>query len=245
MLLQSHFLVTSCCVRNYPGGFARLCHRIYRVVRRANCASTAFRSTMSSLPRLPPPETPGSRLRARAPFLDSWVSEWALGYPIWRSYQPLPHAAAAALLRLFRGIAEPDAIFADFYYFLLIAFPVSVYIGARLLGLPPPAAGLAALLAFAPSANGDLHGYRVEFTGPRSQTGLYTQLFALHFMVLAVGMTARALDEGERRKRDCWRASCQLTAFRTSCSAMRRLLQRDCWPSPAPAASSPGGSYGW
>lgn len=136
------------------------------------------------------------------PFLDSWVSEWGLGYPIWRSYQPLPHVAAAALLRLFRGFAAPDAIFAAFFYFLLIAFPVSVYIGARLLGLPPPAAGLAALLAFAPSANGDLSRFGIGYGSQVWRgAGLFTQLFALHLMAIAVGVTARALDEGKRSQR--------------------------------------------
>src|SRR6266511_3213000 len=31
------------------------------------------------------------------PFLDPWVSEWSLGYPLWRSYQPLAHLLAALL----------------------------------------------------------------------------------------------------------------------------------------------------
>src|SRR5262245_31054761 len=29
------------------------------------------------------------------PLLDPWVSEWSLGYPLWLSYQPLPHLVAA------------------------------------------------------------------------------------------------------------------------------------------------------
>src|SRR5947209_5496073 len=28
------------------------------------------------------------------PFLDPWVSQWSLGFPLWRVYQPLPHLIA-------------------------------------------------------------------------------------------------------------------------------------------------------
>ncbi len=136
------------------------------------------------------------------PFLDPWVSEWSLGYPVWRSYQPLPHVAGAVALSLFRGLAAPASIFAAFYYFLLIAFPVSVYLGARLLGLSPPAAGLASLLVFAPASAGLLSGYDLGYASVVWRgIGLYTQLFALHFLVLSLGVTVRALDEGKRYQR--------------------------------------------
>lgn len=136
------------------------------------------------------------------PFLDAWVSEWDLGYPVWRSYQPLPHAAAALVLWLFRGFGDPAAIFAVLYYLLLVTFPMSVYLGARLLGLPPPAAGLAALLALAPSAAGDADLYGLGYGSVVWRgLGLYTQLFALHLMVISTGMCARALDTGERKQR--------------------------------------------
>ena len=45
------------------------------------------------------------------PFLDPWVSEWSLGYPVWLSYQPVPHLAAAGVLKLFHAFADPAAIF--------------------------------------------------------------------------------------------------------------------------------------
>src|SRR4051794_35936838 len=49
------------------------------------------------------------------PFLDMWVSEWGLGYPVWRSYQPLPHAVAAIVIGVFHAFGDP-AVFAAFYY---------------------------------------------------------------------------------------------------------------------------------
>src|SRR6476469_335085 len=32
------------------------------------------------------------------PFLDPWVAQWSLGFPLWRIYQPLPHLVAAAVM---------------------------------------------------------------------------------------------------------------------------------------------------
>lgn len=136
------------------------------------------------------------------PFLDPWVSEWSLGYPVWLSYQPLPHVVGAIALRVFHGFGDPAAIFAALFYLLIVTFPISVYIGARLLGLSPPAAGLAALLAFASSAIGMPGSYGLGYGSVVWRgSGLYTQLFALHLMVIAIGVSARALDTGKRNAR--------------------------------------------
>ncbi|MGA2589898.1 MAG: hypothetical protein ABSH32_08295 [Bryobacteraceae bacterium] len=136
------------------------------------------------------------------PFLNPWVSEWALGYPYWLSYQPLPHLVGAVVLRLFSAAGEPAAIFAAFFYLLIVTFPISVYAGARLLGLPPPAAGIAALLVFGPSAAGYPDTYGLGYGSVLwCGAGLYTQLFALHLMVIALGVGARALDTGRKTTR--------------------------------------------
>jgi hypothetical protein len=146
--------------------------------------------------------------------MDAWVSEWALGYPVWRVYQPLPHAAAAVALKVCRPLADPATIFATMYYLLLIAFPFSVYVGARFLGLPPPESGLAALLAFAASEPGEFGKYGLGYGALVWRgSGLYTQLFALHLMVIAIGVTARALDRGRRESRAVAAALLALTAL--------------------------------
>src|SRR5438445_12499146 len=40
----------------------------------------------------------GESLAHAEPFLDPWVSQWSLGFPLWRIYQPLPHLVAAAVI---------------------------------------------------------------------------------------------------------------------------------------------------
>jgi hypothetical protein len=138
----------------------------------------------------------------REPFLDAWVSEWDLGYPIWRTYQPLPHVVGAICIKLFQDVAVPAATFSLLYYLLLVTLPVSVYAGARMLGLSPPAAGLAALLTYAPSSAGDFDLYGLDYGSFLWRgLGLYTQLFAMHLLALAIGMGARAIERGDRRSR--------------------------------------------
>src|SRR5713226_9095602 len=39
----------------------------------------------------------GESIAHAEPFLDPWVSQWSLGFPLWRIYQPLPHLVAAAV----------------------------------------------------------------------------------------------------------------------------------------------------
>jgi uncharacterized membrane protein len=136
------------------------------------------------------------------PFLDPWVSEWALGYPVWRSYQPVGHVVAAAAIHIFRPVADPATTFAVLLYLLIATLPISIYVGARLFGLSPPASGLAALLIWAASADGDPGRYGISFGSVLWRgSGLYTQLFALHFLALSLGLVARALDFGGRKQR--------------------------------------------
>ena len=136
----------------------------------------------------------GASIAAGEPFLEPWVSEWSLGYPVWLSYQPLPHLVAAGVLAASRSAAPPDAVFAAFYYAVVVLLPASVFAGARLLGMTPPAAGLAALLFLAPAAP-PWGRYGLGYESLVWQgLGLYTQVFALHGLSLALGATARALD---------------------------------------------------
>jgi len=139
-------------------------------------------------------------LRHGEPFLDPWVSEWALGYPIWRSYQPLPHLMAALVLGATESFVSHATAFAWLQYILLVSWPASVYSGARLLGLRPVAAGLAALLVLTPSGAGELAGYGLGYGAfVWRGSGLFTQIVALHALVLTLGVVSRALETGKHR----------------------------------------------
>ena len=154
----------------------------------------------------------GESLAHREPFLDPWVSEWALGYPVWRSYQPLPHLLAAGVMRAAERFTSHAGAFAALQYVLLVTFPASVFAAARGLGFCPLAAGLAALLVLAPSGGGALGGYGLGYGSTTWRgIGLYSQLVALHVLAWSLALVARAVDEG--RGRALAGASLALTAL--------------------------------
>ena len=126
--------------------------------------------------------------------LDCWVSEWVLGYPLWRSYQPLPHLATFAL---WLGLIEKVAIstvYAWLVYLLLATFPLTCFLGARWLGASVLESGCVAaisgLLASSPSYGLELGSY--VWYGH----GVYTQLFAQWLLPLAIGRLWNAVRQG-------------------------------------------------
>ena len=137
----------------------------------------------------------GESIARGEPLLDPWVSQWALGYPLWRVYQPLPHLLGALVITLARPIASQAESFAALYYLLLVLLPVSVYVGARLLGFNPVAAGFASILILAPSETGDFSRYGLGFGAYVWRgSGLYSELVALNLLLPTLGLISRALD---------------------------------------------------
>jgi uncharacterized membrane protein len=141
----------------------------------------------------------GEALRAGEPFLDPWVSAWGFGFPVWRSYQPLPHLVAAAAVSP-AAPANRTAVFALLATIVTGLLPLSVYAGARFFGLSPPAAGVAALICLLPSGAGDFGRYGLSYgASVWLGSGLYTQQFALLLLPIALGLTRVALDSGRWR----------------------------------------------
>jgi hypothetical protein len=137
--------------------------------------------------------------RSGEPFLDPWVSSWGFGFPVWRSYQPLPHFVAALALSPVSP-ANRTAAFALLATLVTGLLPLAVYAGARIFGLSPPASGLAALLCLLPVGAGDLGRYGLSYgASVWLGSGLYTQQFALLLLPLAVGLARAALDSGRWR----------------------------------------------
>lgn len=138
--------------------------------------------------------------RRGEPFLDPWVSEWGLGYPVWRSYQVLPHVLAGGVLVLTERFADHATAFASLQYALLVLLPVTAYVGARLMGVGPPGAGIASLLIFSPASQGELGWVGLSYGATTWRgSGLFTQLVAVHMLLLCLGVTVRALDTGRAR----------------------------------------------
>jgi hypothetical protein len=133
-------------------------------------------------------------------FLDPWMSQWALGYPLWHFYQPLPHMIAGLWLTLTSHFASAPASFAVLYYLLMVALPASTYLGARLFGLDPIAAGFASILIISASEVGDLSRYGVAYGAyVRRGSGLYTQLMSYNLLMPALGLANYSLNTGRRK----------------------------------------------
>jgi len=123
--------------------------------------------------------------------LDCYVAQWSLGHPIPRTYQPLPALAVAATLQATGRSVDVATIFLAFELLLLFAWPLSMYAGARLLGIPRWTACAVAGLAPLVTTN-LLFGLELGSYIWRG-SGLNTQLWAQTVLPLAVGCGARAL----------------------------------------------------
>ncbi|MGH7926131.1 MAG: hypothetical protein ACREQH_16230 [Candidatus Binatus sp.] len=133
-------------------------------------------------------------------FLDPWMSQWAAGFPLWHFYQPLPHMVAGLWLMVTSRFASAPASFAVLYYLLMIVLPASTYVGARLFGLEPLAAGFAAALILGVSEIGDLSRYGLSYGAyVRRGSGLYTQLMSYDLLLPALGLANYSLTTGRRR----------------------------------------------
>jgi len=131
---------------------------------------------------------------AAHPALDFWMPEWSFGYPVLRDYQALAHwLAAGAHLLTFRHFSL-DVLFAFIRWALLAIFPLTAYLACRWLPMPRMTAAAVALLAPL-IASPNLYGIEYGSYIWRGN-GLYTQLVAMHFFVLAIGAGCRAIRQG-------------------------------------------------
>ena len=127
--------------------------------------------------------------------LDFWVPEWTFGYAVLRTYQPLGTLFLAGLYLLLGKSVPMVVLFAWVKFMLLVAFPITVFFSARMLGLTDGAAAAAAAIAPWVSTNG-LYGIEYGSYLWRG-SGLYSQLLASHLFLLTIGFAARAF-RGER-----------------------------------------------
>jgi hypothetical protein len=132
-----------------------------------------------------------ARIRAGHSPFDAWYPYLGLGSPQFLQYQTLSHIVTAAL-----SIVFGDATFRGANYLLLCTWPVSMYTGARLLGLDRWQAGTAALLSPALS---NVTGYGIEWSSFMwFGTGLWSMLWAIWLLPIALGLAWRAIAHRER-----------------------------------------------
>ncbi len=125
---------------------------------------------------------------------DFFCPTFNLGFPMYLYYQPLPHLTAALVHVLsFRALDE-QAAFNLTVVALWCCYPLSVYLGARKLGLDQVSALLCGALA--PAVTSSLpFGLTLHSV---MGLGLYTQLYGMVLLPLCVGWTWSALHSRHR-----------------------------------------------
>lgn len=141
-------------------------------------------------------EDTAEAMRRGANPVDFWAEEWSLGYPVLRTYQPLGPLTVAGLSLVTDRWFETATLFAAVRWLILFLWPLSVYFGARWLGLAPWPAAASACLAPLVSTNG-LFGLELGSYLWRG-SGLFTQSLAMHFFALGLGLGARSLRSGRQ-----------------------------------------------
>lgn len=122
--------------------------------------------------------------------LDVWFPFITTGTPNFHQYQSLPHIVSGLPGALIGG----DAMYAWSLYLLLALWPISVYLGMRLMGW----GGTHALAAaFVSSFVASVPGYGAEwFSYLYAGLGVWTQLWGVWLLPIALGLTWRAVDRG-------------------------------------------------
>lgn len=129
--------------------------------------------------------------RGRVP-LDGWFPNLSLGSSFFHHYQSLPETLTAYAAAI--SGASDNGTYLWLLYLLLAAWPISVYVGSRLLGwgawTAAGAAAVSSLLVATP-------GYGFEWGSYIwSGIGLYGQLWAMCLLPLAWGLTWRCVRDG-------------------------------------------------
>jgi hypothetical protein len=131
------------------------------------------------------------RIRAGHLPFDGWYPYLALGASRFHHYQSLPHIVTGLL-----SVPLGPATFRWSLYLLLATWPISVFVGGRLLGLgrwPAAAAALASpILASAPGLGFEWGSYLWR------GSGTWAQLWGMWALPLAWGLSWRSVSTGRR-----------------------------------------------
>ena len=126
--------------------------------------------------------------------IDFWYPDVALGFPLLRHYQFLPHLSLVAVDAVVGRLIPLATTYRIVFGVLLAVFPLAIYGSLRRLGLRPLAAGCSALIAPLLSTP-YLYGLGFE-SYLWGGSGLYAQLFASVLAPLAFASAYRAVATG-------------------------------------------------
>src|SRR5262249_14883143 len=123
--------------------------------------------------------------------LDCWVSEWTLGYPVFRTYQILGHLSITVLYFLLGKTVPVLTLFIWARFLLIVLLPLSAFFTARLFMLPTSIAVASAAASTLIATNG-LYGLEYGSFVWRGN-GLFTQALAMHLLLWTLGFGFRTM----------------------------------------------------
>lgn len=129
--------------------------------------------------------------------LDFWSPEWSFGYPVMRTYQPLPHLLVVSAYFLLGKTVSLMTVFLWIRYLAIVLMPLTFFVAGRLMTFEPMEAAAIALVAPLVSTN---YLYGLEYGSYIwAGNGLFTQSVSCHFLLLALGFGFQAIHRGRRQ----------------------------------------------
>ena len=125
---------------------------------------------------------------------DHWLGTIVMGYPLLHHYQHLPYLLPALMAAPAREAVSTADLMRWITYLLLSLFPLSIYFSMRWFGFSPLPSALAGLASPLLSTNG-LYGLEYGSYVWRGY-GLYTQLWGMVLLPMALARTYRAVKDG-------------------------------------------------
>ncbi len=119
--------------------------------------------------------------------VDFWYDLSPFGYPLFRTYQHIPHLVLYLIYRVLSGAIELEALLRWSTILLACLLPWSVLLGCRLLGFSWVAGAYAGLLSIGISEAGDYGLGLQNFTWGTG--GIITQLWGMAFFFPALGFS--------------------------------------------------------
>jgi hypothetical protein len=132
--------------------------------------------------------------QGRNPF-NFWSPEIGLGQPIARMYQPMGHALVVLIYFCLGKSVSLATLFLWIKFLAMVLMPLSFFLAAGLLELPPGTQVASALLCLLVS--GDAYGIDLN-SYVWAGHGLFPQLLATHFLLLTIGFGWQAIRHGRR-----------------------------------------------
>ena len=126
---------------------------------------------------------------------DVWEGSMGMGHPVFHYYQHLPHLIVGLINVVAFDAISVGNILIWSTYILISLFPLSMYVSLRRFGFDPLSSAMGGLVASLISTDGTFGFDNSSYI--QTEIGLYTQLWGMVLLPLALAWGYRVLQEGK------------------------------------------------